>query len=312
MSDSAVRAAASPPLGSVTSGELEDGFERAGLRPGDVALVHSAMRTLGHVPGGAPSVVEALLAVLGPDGTLVAPTFTFAHEAEDDPVIDPALDPSEMGAVSEAVRRDPRALRSTAYRHSFAAIGPRAAEITRVDPSLAVFDLRSAFGAMLRLGAQVVLVGVPYASSTSHHFAEWVCEVPYRHTVPRDVRIRQPDGSLVPATLTDYQPRPSEDGSYYGTRGTDFNRLGSMLEERGLAGVTTVGNAVVRRFRMPDLIELARDEASRDHNVFRTPEGQTEYITPLRDGHLVLGPEVLDGAGRPDRHLWSVEKRARV
>jgi hypothetical protein len=39
-------------------------------------LVHSAMRTLGYVEGGANTVVAALLEVLGTRGTLVAPTFT--------------------------------------------------------------------------------------------------------------------------------------------------------------------------------------------------------------------------------------------
>ena len=162
-----------------------------------------------------------------------------------------------MGIITEIARKRPEALRSVAFRHSFAAIGRRAAVITEVDPSLAVFDLRSSFGVMLALNAQVVLMGVTYSSSTSHHFAELVCEVPYRQTIERRTKVRRPDGSVYQQPITDYQPK-SEGGTYYGSRGPDFNRLGKMLEDAGGAGRTFIGNAAVRRFPMRDLIDLAQ------------------------------------------------------
>ncbi len=58
-------------------------------------LVHSAMRTLGYVEGGVNTVVAALLEVLGTRGTLVAPTFTFAHKAEEDFIINLQRDPEK-------------------------------------------------------------------------------------------------------------------------------------------------------------------------------------------------------------------------
>lgn len=91
----------------------------------------------------------------GPEGSwdeclsLVVPNFTFKHEAEKDPIIDPARDLSEMGVITEAVRKLLRARRSIAYRHSVAAMGPKASMVTEVDPELCVFDLRSSFGKML-------------------------------------------------------------------------------------------------------------------------------------------------------------------
>ena len=291
----------------LSQSDIAEGLRRVGLKAGDIALVHSAMRTFGYIEGGAPTAVEALLEVLGPRGTLVVPTFTFAHEAEDDPIIDPRKDPSEMGIISETARLRPDALRSTAFRHSFAAIGPRARVITEVDPSLSSFDLRSSFGVMLALNTQVLLFGMTYTSSTSHHFAEWVCEVPYRRTIPMTVKVRRADGSLVSQPMIDYQPK-SEGGSYYGSRGPDFNRLGKMLEDRGLVGRTFIGNAAVRRFAMRDLLDLAQVEAAQDYNTFRTPEGQSHSFTQLDFGKIILSPERLDGAGRPDRYQWCVKE----
>jgi aminoglycoside 3-N-acetyltransferase len=295
----------------LTQTDIVSAFRATGLGAGDVVLVHSAMRTVGKIADGARTVVDALLEVLGPTGTLVVPTFTFAHEAEDDPIIDPSTDRSEMGIITETARSRPDALRSVAYRHSFAALGPRGSVITDVDPSLSPFDLRASFGVMLALNTQVVLLGLTYSSSTSHHFAEFVCEVPYRQTLPLKVKVRRASGEVAEQAMTDYQPK-SEGGSYYGSRGCDFNRLGKMLEDGDRVGTEFVGNSAARRFSMRDLVDLARVEAAKDHNVFRTADGQLETTTPLGFGQTVLSPTLIDGARRPHRVEWCVKESERL
>ena len=298
-------------VNEVTKQEIDEGFRHLGIAEGDTVLMHTAMRTIGRIEGGADTVVDALLEVLGKRGTLVVPTFTFAHEGEEDPIIDPASDPSEMGAITEAVRRRPEALRSTAYRHSFAAIGRRAEVITQVDPANSAFDLRSCFGVMLALGTQVIMLGLTYASSTSHHFAEFLCNVPYRHTIDITVKVRRADGTVYEQPMVDYQPKP-EGGSYYGSRYPDFSRLGRMIEDRGRVGLAAIGNSAVRRFRMRDLADLAQEEAHKDYNIFRTPEGKTDFMTPLDFGTVITSPELLDGAGRGGRHKWCVIDPAKL
>lgn len=47
-----------------------------GLAAGDTVLVHSSVRALGFVAGKVQAIVQALLDVLGPAGTLVVPTHT--------------------------------------------------------------------------------------------------------------------------------------------------------------------------------------------------------------------------------------------
>jgi len=292
----------------ITMADIVKGLYDLGLKKGDVVLVHAAMRTFGNIQGGAQTVVDAFLDVIGPQGTLVVPTFTFKHEAEDDPVIDPQNDISEMGAISEAVRVHPKALRSTAFRHSVAAIGRRAEVITQCDSKLSPFDLHSSFGVMLALNTKVLLAGVTYASSTSHHFAEWVCDVPYRHAFGVNVTVRNPDGSMVKQQMTDYQPKPCADGSVYGAKQhhTDFNFLGQMLEDKKQAVVSSIGNAVIRCFKMRDLVDTAQVEAEKDFNVFRTDGSRGNDFTPLEIGQIVVSKEMPDGAGRPSSYQWSV------
>ena len=61
----------------LTKQEIIDGLHAVGLKQGDVALIHTAMRTFGRIEGGGATVMDAFLEVLGRRGTLVAPAFTF-------------------------------------------------------------------------------------------------------------------------------------------------------------------------------------------------------------------------------------------
>src|SRR5918997_6226523 len=68
-------------------------LENLGLGPGGAAMVHCRMSALGHVDGGAETVVRALLDALGPDGTLMA--YTSWQDAP----------PDDLGALDEETRR---------------------------------------------------------------------------------------------------------------------------------------------------------------------------------------------------------------
>lgn len=292
----------SHPILPVTRESAFDALRACGISDGDTILVHSALRPFGEVEGGAATIAEALRAAVGETGTLVAPAFTFRHEAEDEPIIDPVNDPSEMGAISETIRRMPGALRSTAYRHSFSAVGAHAATVTDTDPALSVFDMLSTFGRLLALDTTIVMLGLTYVSCTSFHFGEYLVQIPDRHTVDRHIRLRRPDGEVVPATMRDYQPRPTDDGREY-EHEHDFDRAGLLLEQAGLVRIGTIGNAVVRAFRMRDLIHLLVDTYGLTPDIFYLDPAKG--LTVLPDGVAVSTGDLLDGAGRLVETFWS-------
>src|SRR5580704_5852962 len=60
--------------GPVTVDMLVTDLVRLGVEPGSTVLLHSSLSSLGWVCGGARTVVDAMLEVLGGDGTLVVPT----------------------------------------------------------------------------------------------------------------------------------------------------------------------------------------------------------------------------------------------
>lgn len=286
----------------VTKQDILSALLAAGVEQGDLLFVHSAMRPFGRVEGGAQTVADALVEAVGVEGTVAAPAFCFVHEIQDEPIIDPANDPSEMGAISEAIRRLTGAKRSAAYRHSISAAGKHAEFLTNVDHKLSPFHMESSFGRMYALNAKIVLLGVEYVNSTSHHFAEFILQVQDRHTIEHNVILRHPDGTTERTVMTDYQPKPNPSGAYY-SHPHDFNKSGLMLEKAGLVGISSAGNAMIRVFSMRELINLLLRTYPIDDMILNIRDGEKETVLP--DGVRVVGGELLDGAERPFYPIWS-------
>ncbi|WP_320779788.1 AAC(3) family N-acetyltransferase [Streptomyces sp. CRN 30] len=187
-----------PPAGPlVTRGTLAADLRALGVRSGEILLAHSSLSSLGWVCGGAVAVVRGVLDVLGPDGTLVVPTQTadLSDPAlwESPPVpeewwdtirnamppYDPPTTPTRgVGVVPETVRTWPGAVRSAHPQTSFAALGPRAEEITRDHAADCRLGERSPLAALERTGARVLLLGAGFDSCTAFHLAEYRVPAP--------------------------------------------------------------------------------------------------------------------------------------
>ena len=255
--------------------QIAEALQTLGLGAGHIVFVHSSLSSIGYVEGGADAVVDAFLDVLDSTGTLVVPTFTFSHGGTLDPVFDPIRDPSEMGRITEVVRTCPGARRSRHLLHSVGALGPHAEEITAVHGASA-WAADGPFWKLYELDAHILMLGVPYLRCTFFHVIEQLVQVRYRQWRQVDAWVQEPDGQKRPLPMFGYSPKP-------GFVGNDFNKLGVMLEERGLAQVGAVGNAVARRFRARDALEVGLAEYRKDP-LLLVKTGDS--ITQLRDGAL--------------------------
>jgi aminoglycoside 3-N-acetyltransferase len=184
----------------VTRSRLAHDLDKLGLGAGGATMVHCRMSALGHVVGGAESVVRALLDALGPEGTFVAYTGwqdappddldALDEEArraylEGQPAYDPrvALSRRDHGRVPEALRTWPGVRHSGHPEAGVAAVGPLAEAVTVGHPYDDAYGAGTPYARLVELGGRVVVLGAPLESVTLVHHAEAVAEVPDKRRV---------------------------------------------------------------------------------------------------------------------------------
>ena len=158
-------------------------------------LLHASLRSLGWVEGGAAGVVGALRDVLGPVGTLVVPAMTpgnsntsrlYREQARDMTCwqrrgyrrrmlpFDAATTPSTgTGQIAEQVRTSEGAVRSAHPQSSFSALGALGEQFMQGHAPDCHFGERSPLARLYDADAQILLLGVGYASCTAFHLAEY-------------------------------------------------------------------------------------------------------------------------------------------
>ena len=235
----------------VTCTDLARGLNSLGVGGMDVILVHSSLSSLGRFEGGAEGVIAGLLEAVAPEGTVMVPTLTGSRELGPGypPYFDVRASSCWTGAVPEAFRRRPEALRSLHPTHSVAAIGPRAGEmLAGHELSPTPCGKETPYGRLVRADGWVVLLGVGLECVTLLHHVEEVAELPY-HMQPEPV----------PATVVDYDgsSRTVWVGIHRYGPARDFSKLEPELRRRGIMLSTEVGAAQVHASRAKPMVEYA-------------------------------------------------------
>lgn len=223
---------------------IRDALRDAGLSRGDHLLVHSSLRSIGEVDGGAEAVIDGLLDAVGPEGTLAMPTFNYTRPTPQ-PYFDPATTPGKTGLLTELFRKRPNAQRSRHPSHSVAMIGARAGEFTREHKQS--FGLGSPIDKLAGAGGYVLLIGVTHTSNSTIHVGDThagVVRFWWEDTDPPVPRVLQPDGSVI--------EHPIDTTS---SCSAAFNVVELPMRERGLVRDLRVGGAVSFLMRGRDVIE---------------------------------------------------------
>jgi aminoglycoside 3-N-acetyltransferase len=224
-----------------------------GLRSGYHVLVHSSLSSMGHVEGGAATVVQALLDVVGADGTVIVPTLT-GNELigpDADMTFDIVTSPSWNGAVAEAVRTWPGAVRSVHPTHSVAAIGAAAQRLTcgHVDCVTPCGEGSPYARLAADPAGMILLLGCDHESNTTLHHVEELAGVRY-HLQPLPVR-----------GVIHYGDRTQSRSYWVHRYGTprNFTAIEPLLQERGIQVQGAVGNATARLMPANRLVSLGLD-----------------------------------------------------
>lgn len=174
-----------------TEASLRMGLEDLGLHAGDVLIVHASLSSIGWTLGGERALIDALLASVGESGTVVMPAMTSDNSDPGkwvDPMVPndwfelicrecPAFDREKsptfgMGRTAELFRTYPKARRSNHPQLSFSAIGKYSSQIVETHVLTPGFGMDSPLGALYRLNARILLIGVSYERCTALHLSE--------------------------------------------------------------------------------------------------------------------------------------------
>lgn len=222
-----------------------------GIKEGGVLLVHTAFRAIRPVEGGPLGLIEALRAAIGPQGTLVMPSWSGDDDTPFEPLATAAA--PDLGVVADMFWRLPGVKRSN-HLHACAAAGPLAARINADPLPLPPHIPESPVGRVHDLDGQVLLIGVGHDGNTSLHLAEILAGVPYRiqrhATVVKNGRpVRIAFGENDHCCLR-------------------FALADEWLRAAGLQAEGQVGHAQARLMRAREVVAVAREQLARDPLIF--------------------------------------------
>jgi aminoglycoside 3-N-acetyltransferase len=205
--------------------EIEAGIRAMSLSSGDIVLLHSSLSSLGQVEGGADTVIDAFLTVLGPEGTLAVPNL------------------GSSSLITETLANRPNAVCSIHPRASVAAIGAHAEEICRDHWQAETAHAEDTpYTRMAAMGGYACLLGVDQDRNTTLHSVETFLQLPYLNTTP-EITFSTPQGQVTKSWP--HFPGPHR----------NFIGLDKLLRDQGIVRVGKIGKAVVRLMKSRELID---------------------------------------------------------
>lgn len=250
----------------VTKEEIIAGLQRIGLEKSDVVMVHTSLKSMGYVCGGAQTVIEALIDIVGEEGTIMMPTQSWknldpecgvhwdADESEwqiireNWPAYDRMITPTNtMGAVAEMFRTWPGSIRSAHPARSVCAWGKYAEYLTEEHDLSNIFGDGSPIGRLYELDAKVLLLGVGYDKNTSIHLADARAEYPGKHNCVEHSAVMENGVRVWKAYETLF------------VDGEDFEKIGAAFEENGEVHAENIGAAESKLMSQRAIVDFAVD-----------------------------------------------------
>lgn len=236
----------------ITQKDIEGALRKAGLEEGDIAMVHSDVGVFGKLGNFhnreqfLDSILSAFSNVLGEDGTLIIPAFTYSFCKKE--VFDVNNTPSSVGIFAEHARKKDGAIRSLEPIFSCAGIGRHAKKMLR-DVSNVCFGKDSIFDRLYKMDGKLVLFGRPF-DITYIHYIEYRFKVNYR------------SNKIFPGTIIDENGKKYDCKFDYYARYLDrdiaysMENLGDQLFKRGLMKKVKLGHSSILLCRARDAFDV--------------------------------------------------------
>lgn len=244
--------------------DLIKDLERLKINPKGTLLVHSSMKSIGEVEGGADTVLDALMEYMS-EGLLVLPTHTWSYINAANPKFEVEHSKVCVGILPELFRKREGVVRSLHPTHSVAAIGKgKEAFIEGNEKWDTPCARQSPWGKLLDHKAQIMLLGVDLRRNTFIHGVEEWLDIPGRITEEREllyVVTKEGREILVPS-------RRHTKGHW----SEHFWKVDDIFEERGVMYKGKFGAATVRVCETEPMTQLLNELLEKNPALFSDNE----------------------------------------
>lgn len=243
--------------------QLKKDLQEMGLKATDALMVHSSMKAIGPVEGGADTVVDAFMEYLT-EGLLMMPTHTWKQMSEEHNIFDPETEPACVGIIPNIFRTRAGVVRSFHPTHSIAAYGVGAREYVCGEDELTTpCGPGGCWDRLRNINAKILLVGVTHARNTFIHSIEEVFDVPERFTErPVEFKIKKPDGTLKAVSMYRHYNRHTAHIS------ESFDKMLEGYETTGAAKKVKLGAAECILCDAAKLFEVTGKILKQEKNCF--------------------------------------------
>jgi aminoglycoside N3'-acetyltransferase len=177
----------------ITGAIVEKDLKKLGLQRGDSIFLHSSLKSIGYVEGGARTIIDAIIKVLGSSGTLIVPTYSLKKNMyktclEKKYIFDPRTATTQIGIIPATFLHYPDVCRSIHPTHSVSAIGKNARYITEAHHiATSTFGHDSPWDRLMKLDGKILAIGLKMGRNTFSH----VLEDKMSDKFPLPVRMKQ-------------------------------------------------------------------------------------------------------------------------
>lgn len=152
-----------------------------GIKSGDTIMMHSSYKSLGEIDGGAKTLFDGIFTVLGENGTLLMPAFSFDTVDANNPHFNKLTTPCCVGYLPEFFRTNLNGVeRSVHPTHSCTAKGRLAKELTCEHyKDRTPVGKNSPITKLKQVNGKILFLGCSSDRNTSIHGVEELTVPPY-------------------------------------------------------------------------------------------------------------------------------------
>jgi aminoglycoside 3-N-acetyltransferase len=235
------------------------------IDPKGTLLVHSSMKSLGLVDGGANTVLDAFTEYMR-DGLLIFPTHTWQPHNNPDLCFDPLVESSCVGILSELFRKREGVLRSLHPTHSVAVLGHGAARyIAGEEYCQTPCPRNGVWGKLYDNDAQILFLGCELTKNTFIHSIEEWFHVLQRLSENLTIYKIKVDGQLIDCPMYRHE-------SPHGDISLHYSKLLPIFLQKGAAKAIMIGQATCYLCSAKKMADICSEYLQNDSDFFATKD----------------------------------------